>query len=359
MISPFLIPAIVALLLSFFDQKFDANTKLLFFILLSIIAAFIYCCTTTNGEDWKNYKEAYDVISPNNLPGFEIGFNYLMLLFKQLGFSFLSFFITIKIICFTILSIFFYNFSKRFDGFYSSNLFLLLFIFYTSCPYLFIEIVRFMIALTIVSFSFKYLFERKFIPFLIIISIASSFHLSAAIMVILYFLMRLELNKKMWILLIGLSLFLFNEFVFLNFFIFITSLFNTDSLQRLVLYTQMSIANNSTNILSIGNIYNMYLALLVFVISHDKMYFGKQNILTLVMIYFILYFTTIYLGSISRIRILFLPIIFSFILLFIETIRKKTIRISLLSLHVVYSIVSFYLTLQAPEYSTFSNYFIS
>lgn len=359
MISPFIIPPLIALFLSFFDKKFDANTKLVFFIILSIIAAFIYCFTTTNGEDWKNYKEVYEGFSYNSSSNFEIGYNYLMLLFKLLGFTFYPFFITIKVICFSFLSFFFYNFSKKFTGYYSSNTFLLIFVFYTSCPYLFIEIIRFTIALTIVTFSFKYLLQHKFIPFFIIVSLASLFHLSAFLLVVLYFFIKLELNKKFWIILIVLSLILFNEFVFLNIFKFVTSLFNVVSLERLIIYTEASILTNSTSVFSIGNLYNMYLVFLIFLISKKNIYFEKQNILTFIMIYFMIYFMTLYLGSISRIRLLFFPILFSFIFSYIETINIKAIRLSIISLHVVYSLIAFYLLLQVSEYSTFSNYFIS
>ncbi len=359
MISPFLFPPFIALLLSFFNKKFDANTKLVFFIILSIGAAFIYCCTTTNGGDWQFYKVAYENISFDYLPDFEIGYNYLMLLFKQLGFSFYPFFIVIKIICFSILSFRVYIFSKRFHGCFSSNAFLLLVIFYTVCPYLFIEIVRFMIALTIVSFSFNYIFKRDFVRFLLIVLFASCFHFSSILLIFVYFLLRVDLTKFIWLCILLISLLLFNEVILLNLFKYIASLFNLTILQKIITYTESAITNNSIDVFSIGNVYNMCIAIIILSISRQKLYIEKQNMLSFIMVYYIIYFITLYMGSISRVTLFLYPILFFFIFSILETLNNKIMIFLFIGLHILYSFISFYLRLSIPEYSTFSNYFIS
>lgn len=50
-------------------------------------------------------------------------------------------------------------------------------------------------AMAILTFSYKYARERKFIPFLILVLVAMMFHRTAAVFILVYFVLRIPLNK--------------------------------------------------------------------------------------------------------------------------------------------------------------------
>ena len=61
------------------------------------------------------------------------------------------------------------------------------------------QLLRLVIAISILLFAYKYLMKRKLIPFLIIIAIASLFHATAIIFIIAYPIASIKIGFKQWI----------------------------------------------------------------------------------------------------------------------------------------------------------------
>lgn len=187
----YIIPIISCFILGLFSLNKYEKYKPIIFNIIVVYSIFIFCCGYMTGSDWKNYELMYNDIEWDNLFSLkkEWFFYFFMALFKMLGFGFFPFLIFCKVLVF-IISV---NFLKNntiqpyipFAIFLSYNV---LFLFVDN-P------LRFMIAIGIVFFSYKYLFDRKFCPFLLIILLSSLFHISALVMIPVYFLSNYSINR--------------------------------------------------------------------------------------------------------------------------------------------------------------------
>ncbi len=93
---------------------------------------------------------------------------------------------------FFIIGAFFHAFRK-----YTTDRFLAVVLFYCIGGYFTAHnITRQFIAIGIVLFSLKYIMERKLIPFLLTVMLACGFHISAAVMIPLYFLSNVRFNRN-------------------------------------------------------------------------------------------------------------------------------------------------------------------
>lgn len=158
---PYFIPPFLALLGAIYNRRLTANSLKLLYWLTTLSALFFYCCVYMNGADWPEYEMIYNELTWENLfqiasdRKFEIGFCFLMLLFKTIGFGFFPFLIIAKSFSLIVISNFFKSYAINYGRGYSSNVFFLLLIFYLgSCMYLYVEtIIRFSLALAIVVFA--------------------------------------------------------------------------------------------------------------------------------------------------------------------------------------------------------------
>ena len=96
---PYFIPPFLALLGAIYNRRLTANSLKLLYWLTTLSALFFYCCVYMNGADWPEYEMIYNELTWENLfqiasdRKFEIGFCFLMLLFKTIGFGFFPFLI--------------------------------------------------------------------------------------------------------------------------------------------------------------------------------------------------------------------------------------------------------------------------
>ncbi len=138
---------------------------------------------------WRSVvDEAYDY--------YEIGYRCLIKL--------LSYITHHENVFFTILALFFAFSLGKFITENSKNRFMSLMLYFTVGAFTFqITGVRQSIAMAILLFSFKYIKERKFTKFILIVFIASLFHRSSLVFIPMYFLAYIKMN------LISFSLFVF------------------------------------------------------------------------------------------------------------------------------------------------------
>ena len=200
---PYFIPPFLALLGAIYNRRLTANSLKLLYWLTTLSALFFYCCVYMNGADWPEYEMIYNELTWENLfqiasdRKFEIGFCFLMLLFKAIGFGFFPFLIIAKSFSLIVISNFFKSYAINYGRGYSSNVFFLLLIFYLgSCMYLYVEtIIRFSLALAIVVFAYKYLLNKRFFLFLFWLLIAITFHKSAILLLPIYFINNITFSK--------------------------------------------------------------------------------------------------------------------------------------------------------------------
>lgn len=186
-IVSFLACFISSLIPSLRENKRWTNT------LLSVLA-IIMCFGYMTGSDWRSYERYYGWLSsPNPFEGLilEPGYILYSLLFERIGFSFWPFFIITKLLLFYLLT--------RTIKKYSVENVLLVVSFFSFFFGLFLFIdnpMRNLIAVGITIFSYKYLVERNFFSFLLIVLLATCFHLSALLLLFVYPFYPIKMGNK-------------------------------------------------------------------------------------------------------------------------------------------------------------------
>lgn len=316
MIFPYFIPPSLAFIAAIVEKGMQPNVKRAVYRLVVLSAVVVYCCVYLNGSDWPNYEMFFEKITWYNWIkesrdlGFELGFSLCMLLLKVIGFNFMIALIIMKSFSLITISHFFYKFSlSKYAYGDARNIFLLLFIFYTTNGmYLYVEtIIRFSIALAIVIKSFKYLFIHKFILFLLLVLLASLFHRTSLVVVPLYFVRDIKLSSFWLFVLVAVVYIFFTPQMLLIVFRFINGYGNNIFIAKLVAYLELTIRLQQTNPLAIGNIVHFLFFILILVfrkkLEHISEY-GKY-FFAATMIFFVVYFITLYMGPISRIRLFY------------------------------------------------------
>lgn len=139
------------------------------------------------GTDYYSYGDYYRVIGEGNRTNIDflyylinVLFNKLNLQYEHLVFALSAFFV---IACFVIC---------RNESPYPAFSVLLFF----GMDYYFAEfnITRQMIAIAVLMFSIKYCYERKFIPFAILVAIATGLHASCAVFLVVYFIPEIRIT---------------------------------------------------------------------------------------------------------------------------------------------------------------------
>lgn len=169
---------------------------LLLVIFITIIEIFFYGTRYKLGVDWQNYIDFFSSLDESF--HFEVGYRWLNLLFSSMGLNYwgLSFFSSLLLVSST--SILAWKFIPYPILFLTLN-------FFTSFFYN-IEAVRSMIGYSIILFSFRYLFERKVMSFLIATFIATLFHQTMFVFFLFALVCRTNLKRITLFLLIIIGL---------------------------------------------------------------------------------------------------------------------------------------------------------
>lgn len=160
---------------------------------LAVFLCFGYMC----GSDWRSYElmyEEFDVYHPFSTCTVEPGYYIYMYPFKLLNISFWNFFIFTKIIVFYIIFSLIIKYTEEY------LYFVIMFFVAWYGFYLFIDNpMRNLIAVAISILAIQPLIERKFLKYFLIILIAMSFHISAIIMIPIYFYFTKRVSNKTYI----------------------------------------------------------------------------------------------------------------------------------------------------------------
>ena len=178
-----------AIFISVFSKQ-----KKLFLLLNFFITGLLVVLRDNVGNDFSAYSNIFNEIKEGGGYYFEIGYTILNIISP-------NFFIVI--ILTTIISFFFLY--KSIMYFNKENPNLSLFIYFAYFLILFnFHLIRQGVAIAIVLYSYKYIYERSFFKFLLFIIFASFFHKTALIMIPFYYFTNLKLsNKSKYIILIG------------------------------------------------------------------------------------------------------------------------------------------------------------
>jgi hypothetical protein len=183
------------ILLEFFNKKYSSiNTWLItsFFIVFVGIRYGV-------GNDYFAYYDNYHGI--NNGTGTDSNEIFYVILNKLLPFEIVVFF-------FSFFSFFFLK--KAIDYFSPRYGVISYLVFYSFFLITFeIHIIRQGLAISLILFGYKYLFNKRYLVFLFIIFLASTFHISALIVLPFIFIINLQFSTKFQGILLGLSFFIF------------------------------------------------------------------------------------------------------------------------------------------------------
>lgn len=178
-------------LLPEFVPKLDSNRTRVFVI---TFVGIILCFSYMNGSDWRGYEEMYNIIdleSPFENVNIEYGYYMYMLMYRYLTIDFWIFFIITKVIVYIITIKYILKYQKEnvyftlafFIGFYGLSLFI-------DNP------MRTLIAGTIILFSFRYIESGRLFNYILIISLASLFHMVSIVMIPIYWLVKKKFDSK-------------------------------------------------------------------------------------------------------------------------------------------------------------------
>lgn len=162
-------------------------------VVLALFLCFGYMC----GSDWRTYELFYNDIDFNHLfdnNHTEPGYYIYMLSWKVLGVSFWPYFIITKLFIFVIISYAIHKYASRF-------IYLTWFIFLPQAGFfIFIDNpMRNAIAAAIFLLGVRYIISRNFKMYLLFCVLASSFHVTALILPLLYFVLDREISTKAYI----------------------------------------------------------------------------------------------------------------------------------------------------------------
>lgn len=186
-----------------------------FWILILTIPLFIIVAFRSQfvGNDTLNYYGSFTTVSQESffsetVSRLEIGYVYCIRTISLLGFDYLGFQI--------ITTAFVYFSLARFIYKYSSNYAMSMFCFVTLNMFAqTMNISRQYIAIAILTYSISFILEKKPIKFSIVVFIATLFHTTSLIFLIIYYLVNVKLTKmkKLIIIIVGISISIGFDFV--------------------------------------------------------------------------------------------------------------------------------------------------
>ncbi len=187
-----------SILLCFFSaitKQLKDNRIWLFVVLgfLCIFLCFGYMC----GSDWRSYEEMYEAIDIHSLFStckVEPGYYIYMFPFKLLNINFWNFFIFTKVVVFCIIFSTIIKYAEEY------KFIVIMFFVAWYGFYLFIDNpMRNLIAVSICLIGIRFLLKRNFWKYLAVILIATSFHISAIIMLPVYYYFTKRIASKYYV----------------------------------------------------------------------------------------------------------------------------------------------------------------
>jgi hypothetical protein len=239
----------ISLLLCY--SRFDKNARIienritfsLFFLLLLLLAGF----RMNTGTDYENYYRIfYDKTLQLQL---EIGFQWLINLTNAIHYNSFNLFIFLVASISITLKYFYFKQLK----YPSIGLVIYVGYFYHGLEY---NIIRQGLAVSLILYSINCIRTREFLKFILLVTTASLFHISALIFLPAYFVVNIKLNVKRLILYV--IIFLVIRLLFLNMLLNImldlTSKMDIDPLSTFLSHLQYYILDNIRGFITFGMI---------------------------------------------------------------------------------------------------------
>lgn len=181
----YIIPFLVGIILYIFCPTNKALQKI-FVVFLCLFLCFSYTC----GSDWRSYENMYVNIADAwdyYVLFYDIGYLFLVKIFASLDVGFWPFFVLMKCLIFAAMIWQMKRYLIRKEDFFLAMIVFL----GTSAYFLFIDCpFRNLIAIGISTFSYQYLFDRRLLPYIAIIGLASLFHSSFVLFIPIYFIVN-------------------------------------------------------------------------------------------------------------------------------------------------------------------------
>lgn len=182
-------------------SKYNKKTPAYFFIIPSFFILFYI--STFRGDfttDYKNYSNLFQLYNKYSFSELlnarfqnEIGFIYINKIIGLFTEDVIYFF---AVMAFVILFCFFIHLTK-----YSVNVWLSVLMFVTAGSfYASFNITRHIFAVAIIFIGSKYLYERKFFKWTLVVILATLFHKTAIIMIPFYFILNFRIKIRNWVL---------------------------------------------------------------------------------------------------------------------------------------------------------------
>lgn len=199
--APYLILALLAAVLGFFLCELHPSRRsdVILIAVLSVAMFFFSILRDTSvGIDYWMYKEIYRLLcegglpylfSTNNIYWREIGYSLFEYLLSLVSPTPMGYSVGVALFCLGLNAVFVYK--------YSPSVWLSMFIFisfgffnYTLCT------IRHQMAIAIFLFALPYLRQKRFVPYLVIVLLAATFHKSMLVWIPVYFLAQLAMDWK-------------------------------------------------------------------------------------------------------------------------------------------------------------------
>lgn len=228
---------LVVFLILILQIKFKKNNTNEFSYNLAFLILFGFAALRGNGDgdyfaylSYSKLVTSIDKVLDSSFP-MEIGFRIISYAVNKIGLHQQAVISIMNLISLTCV----YKFIKK----YSPDKMLSI-IFFLPLYFQFdMHAARTAVAIGISTLSFKYLYEKNLFKFLLIIFLASCFHKSALILIIMYFVGNLKINKYSGILAILLTTLLTSFFSFNNLILKMLKIFRLNSFaHRYYIYTQ-------------------------------------------------------------------------------------------------------------------------
>ncbi|CEJ70999.1 Transmembrane protein EpsG [Chryseobacterium oranimense G311] len=207
--AAYIILYLFSVFLSFYSYLKENTSKIPFLIFFIILGIFAGSRFNIGGSDYMVYELMYentdkdfsDVFSPDYflLMATEKGYIVLMSVFNYLGADFNTFLLFLGITC----SIGLYFIFTRYSNIYGV---LLMIFFAKGFLYYFFTAQRQIIAMIICWLAIKFVVERKFLKFFLMVILASLFHTSAIMFLVIYFFCNIKIDNKKAIILLIISI---------------------------------------------------------------------------------------------------------------------------------------------------------
>lgn len=333
--------------------------KISYFVVWMILTSLITFRDISVGRDYQAYYYAIIRVAEGRMRSYDSnwlspGFRAIINIFSYMGFS-SSVIVMIITFIFAAGTIFF--FLKAIQEF-SIDPVLSLFILYSFC-YVFQAMNQFrqMLAVAVVLYSFKYI-NNSLWKYILIICIASLIHSSALIMLPMYWIVKLEINKKL---------------ITTYFILAIVVAFLWPIIKKLIVYTpyayylgweQFDIAATNASILNL--IVRIVMVLFTLIFYRRVVAYNPRNhiLYHMVLMCTVLQVVAIYINLFARITtyfyvfyIVLIPEVIPIVKKYFTYNSKKYISIAVWLMFLTYQIVYFYTQSQESCYAIYKTIF--